>query len=407
MQIIESSKAAPVSRRVITVLVLLFFGHFSVDFMIGIWPVYKSMLGLDLAKAGIIAALGALFGEGIQVLFGPLSDKGYGKILIMGGITAAIFSSFLSYTSDYYFLFILFLITCIGSGAFHPSAAGLISTLTNERKGLFITIFATGGALGLACSQIVFSNTYYLLDGNTLFLAIPPLCLVLCCFFYLIVNQKGDTPSSHRKLSFSAFGEFFRRKDLFRLYILQVCNQSIIWAVVFLLPDVLRSRGYEEWACFGGGHLFFILGSACGMIPSGYLADKFSSKKVIFSAVVFSTFAFYFFLLAPLSVFSICGSLFLLGASMGTVNPVSIAFGNRLMPTNPGVVSACLMGLVWCVAEGIGQGGGGLLTKLFVDDAPAKALYTLGLFFFPAIAAAYLLPATASKNVDFATTSSK
>lgn len=43
------------------------------------------------------------------------------------------------------------------------------------------------------------------------------------------------------------------------------------------------------------------------------------------------------------------------------------------------MVSAFLMGLVWCIAEGVGQGGGGLLTKLFVEDGTAKSLAILGM----------------------------
>ena len=50
------------------------------------------------------------------------------------------------------------------------------------------------------------------------------------------------------------------------------------------------------------------------------------------------------------------------------------------------------MGLVWCVAEGLGQGGGGLLTKLFEEDAPAKALSIVGITFFFGLATAFKLP---------------
>lgn len=50
------------------------------------------------------------------------------------------------------------------------------------------------------------------------------------------------------------------------------------------------------------------------------------------------------------------------------------------------------MGLVWAVAEFLGPGGGGLLTKLFSDDAAANALSIIGLLFITGLGLAASLP---------------
>jgi FSR family fosmidomycin resistance protein-like MFS transporter len=50
------------------------------------------------------------------------------------------------------------------------------------------------------------------------------------------------------------------------------------------------------------------------------------------------------------------------------------------------------MGMVWCISECIGQSGGGLLTRCFTDDAPAKALAVLGILYVAGFAMASLLP---------------
>lgn len=388
--------------NVYLVLLILFCGHFLVDFMIGVWPVYKTMAGLDLAKAGLISAACAFLGEGVQVFFGPLSDKGYAKILILAGIFVTTASTLFSYTEDYFLLSLMFLFTCLGSGAFHPSATGVISTLTKEHKGLFITIFASGGALGMASSQIIFSKCHAYANGHTILLAIPTVLLVLVACFCRLSKNVGKTQSGRTKIDFKAYALFFKRKELVCLYMSQVCNQVLVWSTVFLLPDVLVTRGYPDWACYGGAHMFYILGGACMMIPSGYLADRFSSKWVIFTAIAVGFFSFYTFLFTSLPLMFLLPILFLLGACLGVVNPVSVAFGNRLMPSHPGVVSACLMGLVWFVSEGIGQGGGGLLTKLFVEDAPAKALLILGVLFLPGMFFAACLPSNVSDQLEYA-----
>ena len=245
----------------------------------------------------------------------------------------------------------------------------------------------------MALSQIAFSHAFYFFEGHTYILAIPLLILSVCFGFFRLTSMPQPTARLNKKINFKIFRDFFRRKDLTLLYITQLCNQTLLWGFIFLLPDVLSVREYDSWISLGGGHLFFVLGGFIMLVPAGHLADKYSCRKVILWATAFGILLFYLFLFMPrLPNPLLLGLLFALGAFLGIVNPVSIAFGTRLVPENPGMISAFLMGMVWCISEGIGQGGGGLLTKLFVDDAPAKALGVLGAAFFIGLAAAIKLP---------------
>lgn len=384
-----------VSRFYLTILVL-WLSHFLVDFMIGVWPIYKTIAGLDLAKAGLIAASCAFVGEGLQMIFGSLSDRGYRRLLIILGMLATTSCTLLAYTENYAYLFILYMITCIGSGAFHPSAVGLMGTLSESRKGLLIAIFTSGGALGLACSQIIFAKFHSLFAGNTIFLAIPTVAVIIWLAFYKLANPVKKVPVPKKHIDLKGFFSLFKNRNISLLYFAQLCNQSLAWGLIFLLPDVLVSRGHESWICFGGGHMCFILGGALMMVPSGLLADKYSFKSMILISsflgmIFFYTFLYFQFL--PSSV--IIAVLFLMGASIQIINPMIIAYGNKLLPDQPGLVSGFLMGLAWCVSEGIGMGGGGLLTKLFTDDAPAKALSILGVLFLVGMGITRMLPGKA------------
>lgn len=380
------------TRKLYLTLLVLWLGHFFIDIMIGFWPVYKTIAGLDLAVAGIISAACALLGEGMQIIFGPLCDRGYRKHLVFLGLGASIASTFLAYTTSYGFLFLLFLLTCIGSGAFHPAAVSWTGGLTTTRKGVFITFFAMGGAVGMACSQLIFSSVFFGLAGHTVILAFPVLALAL--FFALkTLKAPDEVPRKEKLSSIAIFKSFFKRKELRMLYFSQVCSQTLLWCFLFLLPDILSSRGYSSWVSLGGGHMLFVLGGACMMVPAGSLADRFSSRTVLLGAMCFSTLLSYIFIFNPaLPAPAVLALLFLIGAALGAINPVAIAFGTRLAPDHPGMIGAFLMGLVWCVSEGLGQAGGGLLTKLFTDDAAAKALAAVGLFYFIGIAVMLQLP---------------
>jgi len=371
----------------------LWFGHFSVDFMLGIWPVYKTLAGLDLALCGLIIGICAFIGEGLQAYFGTLSDRGYRTHLILGGVLLSTASAFLAYSDSYVVLFFLLLLTLIGSGAFHPCAASLVNSLMPKRQGLLMSVFQSGGGAGLAVSQLIFFYAFYSLDGHTFVLAIPIVLFVGLLIINKWVLSAYDIPTPKKKASLMDYADLFKHRELRLLYISQVCNQSLMWGTLFLLPDILLSRGYDTWICFGGGHFAYVAGMTLLLTPIGYLADKYSFKTVVICALGTCIFSLYAFLLLPmLSTGMLLSLLFIFGASLGSITPLNVVYGNRLVPNRSGVVSAFLMGLVWCVSEGLGQFGGGMLTKFFVDDAPAHALGCLGILFLVGLTAYLRLP---------------
>lgn len=374
-------------------LILAWLSHFLVDTMLGIWPVYKSLIQLDLAKAGLIVAIGAFIGEGCQLLFGAFSDRGYRKHLVIVGLLLASASAFFAYFNQYGLLFSLYLMTCLGSGSFHPAAAGLISGLIPNRRGLLMTFFASGGSLGMAASQIIFMQAYTSLGGNIYVLALPIFLLALILILYRFPSQAPAKSAYCFKDILKDFASFFRQPVLRSLYIAQVANQSILWGTIFILPDVLKTLGHTEWICYGGGHLCFILGGFCMMVPAGYLADKYSARQVILAAGIGGIFAFYFILFSGgLSMWAVLPALFMLGASLTLVNPIGVALGIRFEPTKPGSISAFLMGLVWCISEALGPGGVGVMSRFFDDYAPVKALALLGLLYLVQVYATICLP---------------
>ena len=378
---------------VIVSLSFLWIGHFIVDFMLGIWSIYKTMTFLDLGLAGTIAAVAAFAGEGAQLFFGNLSDRGYRNRILLIGIALTAANLFLVFTNSYLSILLLFVMTCIGSGAFHPTAVSFIGNLTDTQKGFYISIFSSGGALGMALSHMIFSRSYFYFKGNPLPLLFP-VFLLISILLYLGYFKKIDSHQTVKvPLNFQIFKDYFYNPTKRHLYIAQVCNQTLFWGSIFLLPDVLLTRGYEEAITFGGGHFAFIIGSAFMMIPSGFLADRFSPRSVILFASGLGMVFLYFFLLSPsLPTLYLIPVLALAGAFMGIVQPLAVALGNELGKNSPGMTGFFTMGLVWCVSETIGPAGSGLISKLFIEDAPAKALMVFGLLFPIHIYFTYRLP---------------
>lgn len=382
-------------------MAILWIGHFLVDIMLGYWTIYKTLAKIDLALAGAIAAICPFIGEAMQLFFGSLGDRGYRKALLLFGIATTTASALLPLSQQAIFLFIVYLLTCLGSGAFHPTAVAVATSLTQTRRGLYVTIFASGGALGMAISQILFTAIYRDFNGHAIFSALPAFALVAFLYFVDLPGALHVPAPPGRHYGFSAMKKLFKCRELVTLYCTQVCSQAIYWGTMFFLPDVLQSKGYNPWICYGVGHLFFVLGAASMMIPGGHLSDKYSPKSILLLSSIAGIILYYTFLLSPvLPDAYILPLLFCLGASLGASHPVAVAFGNKMMPSRPGLVSAFLMGLVWCVSESLGPGGGGLLTKCFTEDAPTKALSVFGIVFIVGMAITTLLPDKVTEEIQ-------
>lgn len=370
-----------------------------VDLMIGIYSVYKTIMHIDLAAAGVVLSISAWIGEGSQILWGPLSDRGHHKRLIALGVFLTASSGLLGYVSTIWAIFPLILFTYIGSAAFHPCAAGLAGTLNPDKRGLYLAIYASGGALGLAASQILFYYCYQTFNGHVSILMLPSILVIALLF----LCKKGlKVPHQPRKspLVIRQMLALFKDRQMRILYGTQVANQTLLWGTIFLLPDVLLSRGCEEWVTYGGGHLAFVLGMGCMMIPAGLVADRFSPRIVMLIGTSVGLVIFYSFLCFPTQTTSVVMTeLFMLGACWGVISPVGLALGSRLYPDRPGLVSAFLMGMVWCISESLGPSSGSL-TKLFDgSDAPAQALLVLGSLGFFASYFAWLLPVPQSEEL--------
>ncbi|NGX39849.1 MAG: hypothetical protein KR126chlam1_01183 [Chlamydiae bacterium] len=328
--------------------ILLLVSHFFLDLCIGIWPLYKTIAHLEIAKAGLIMGAAGFIGEMTQLFFGLLSDQGRRKQLLILGLLLASSIFFVTFCNGYLGLMGIMLCLMIGSGAYHPSAAGFASQLSHE-KGRPLLLFTACGALGLGLSQVIFSQTLKVFNGHA-FVLLVPLALIIGLWVFHKSPQDLSTKRASPAGIFKTFAK--HRRSLSLLYLVQVITYGVVLSLVFLLPDLLRSKGSSEFLCMGGGHLALILGSVLGMITLSFFTQKWGYKNTLLLAASLGLLLFSSFLFTPLASSWITTLLLVsIGASLLAMNPLIVAWGNALIPESPSSVSGLLMGFAWGFAN--------------------------------------------------------
>jgi MFS transporter, FSR family, fosmidomycin resistance protein len=341
-----SLEAAVPVRAVGVSLVALACGHLAVDCCSGIWPVYKTIAHLDLAITGAIATTASMVGNGLQIAFGLLADRGYAKMLLVGGALLAGCITLVPYTHSYALMLLLGLGTAVGSAAFHPTGTGSAAALSRERTGMLVALFLAGGYVGYSLSQVVFTATYRSMHGATAVLLLVPMAGAFALWRF--VPAPVATP-----LPLAAWARSVRAAAgrLSVLFAIQVFATAINSSLVFLLPDLLHARGAPSLIVEGGGHFALVLGGCLALLPAGLAADRFGARHVLLATNLLAGIAFLLVLHLDYSPFVLLPLITLFGALNCANNVVVVAAGNRLLPGQNSGVSALLMGFPWCFSS--------------------------------------------------------
>jgi len=350
-------------------LLALAGGHFAVDCCTGIWPVFKTLAHLDIARAGLIASVGSMAGNGLQVAFGFAADRGWRRRLVVGGVCLAGAVTLVPFAvRSYLLMFALVLASQIGSAAFHPSATGAAGALSRARTGLMIGLFLSGGYGGYSLSQLLFSSVYRHSPALTPLIALLPLGAAAS----IALRRQPAAPAARSDREPRGAMRVPVRL-LAPLFAVQVFTNAVSSSLIFLLPDFLLARGAPAWMVEGGGHFGLVAGGCLGLLPAGHAADRWGARRVLLAANG-ATLVLLALLLGRSSASAVdLGLVTAFGAFNAMNGVVSVAEGNRLVPGQASGVSALLMGLAWCVGA-LGPVTAGWLADPMRGGTPAGAL---------------------------------
>jgi FSR family fosmidomycin resistance protein-like MFS transporter len=268
----------------------------------------------------------------------------------------------------------ILVVGCLGSAAFHPTAAAIVNRVGGARRGTSMSVHVTGGALGNAIAPMLFAPyaQHFGLTWTPL-LAAPALILLIS-----ILRRIPDVRLSHGQTptGFSALRPY--AMPLALLWSAVVIRTMVAIGFSTFLPVLMTKRGMSVTEAGLAVGAYLLAGSLGGM-AGGPFADRFGPRRVIAGSLALSVplLAAALVMPGPVALVVLTAGGFFLGSTL----PVNITFAHAIAPVATGTVSSLMLGVAW--------GVGGLAVPLvgMVGD-------TVGLQ--PALLILAVLPAAAA-----------
>ena len=261
----------------------LWLGHLAVDLAAGALPAVlvflKPVLHLSYTKAGAAVLVATVTSSIAQPLFGRWADRHTTTWLVPVGIAASaagIASAPLVH--NYPLLLVAVSVSGLGIGLFHPEAMKLARHASGRRGASGLTIFQTGGNLGIALGPLV-AGVLLAATGSTggLFLLIPGALitlLLLADFGSLSRARQTGHARAMRAVAPDRVGPF-------KVLLVTVGLRSVAYYGLFTFVPLWEvAQGHSKG--YGAALLSLVLfGGAIGTLCSGPLADRYGDKLVL------------------------------------------------------------------------------------------------------------------------------
>lgn len=370
-------------------LMTLASGHFTVDMYSGLLPVLYPILtdrfDLDLKTVGLVALAYSGASSVSQPFFGWLADRYGTRFTGFALAWSAVLFATIGFAPSFEILLVLATLAGLGSGAFHPfGAITAASVIDDRRRNTAMSIYSTGGTLGVAIGPMVGAVLFHLFGmRGTAVMLIPGVTIAL----WLLGAMRSVNVQGTRS----------------KTYVPPAVKAAIPWAMVGVVVAVMMLRMFPTiglqnfiplwYDNMGYGASYYgplattiILASAFGALGAGTLADKYGRRAIMVATSVLSIPAVWAFAEFPGHWAFVSGAA--IGLLSGSTSPLMLVMAQQLMVGRAGVASGFILGLGF-VAGAIGTPIFGAIGDAFgMQDAVRSQIIVLLL----AAIASWMLP---------------
>jgi FSR family fosmidomycin resistance protein-like MFS transporter len=332
------------------VIILLACGHLAGDFYaVLLTPLiqdFREAFALSVTAATVLVNVGSLSNSMLQPVMGHFLERfDQKRIFALGVVIAAVFLSCIGLAPGPVWLGALLALGGMGVALFHPSGAVLATRFAGPRRGLAMSVYSNGGAVGIALAPL--AVTLLLLRATRqMSWVFMPLGLVTAVAAWLFIPATAS-PAKPPKLPTWRSLLHPDSRSVWLVFVSVVLRGLVIVAVSSFLVIYSTEKG---WSKSQGRFLLaaFLFSSVVGGVAGGYVSDYLERRRLMLAACFLG-------FLPLIAVWQVpyTAALVLLGLSSAILSlsiPVNIVVAQELRPDRPGAMSGVMMGLAWSVS---------------------------------------------------------
>lgn len=340
-----------------SVLILLSLGHVVTDISGGavpaLLPYFQRTFGLSYGSLGFLSGVFQFTSSVTQPLFGLLSDRVPGHLLLpLACIVAGGGLALTGLAPGYGILLLLLAVTGVGVAAFHPLGYRLTNEHSGHKRGTATALFSVGGNFGVAIGPLLATGLVLEFGGSgTLGLAVPGLVIAGLVWWRL----RGKPSTNLLRGSDQSLAPLRLRVVPIGLLTLVVILRSAasVSLNTFIPLYYIDVIGVSERTASEMLSLLLVSG-AFGTLIGGPLSDRIGRLRVLVITLILVIPALQIFLLTEGALAKV--ALSLAGFFLVSSFAVTVVMAQDLWPENVGVASGVMVGLAF--------GIGGLIAPL-------------------------------------------
>jgi MFS transporter, FSR family, fosmidomycin resistance protein len=347
---IETRDSVGVNGTRWSVIVVLACGHLAGDvYAVLLMPLvqdFREAFALSVTAVAVLVNVGSLSNSMLQPVAGHFLERfDQKRVFALGLVIAAVFLSCIGLAPGPVWLGALLALGGIGVALFHPAGAVLASRFAGSRPGLAMSIYANGGAVGIALAPLGISLLLSVANRQMSWVFMPLGFVTAAAALVLIPT----TASPARPPKLPSWRALLHRdsRSVWLVFISVILRSLVVVAVASLIVIYSTEKGWSK----SEGRLLlaaFLFSCAAGGIAGGYLSDYLDRRWLMLTAC--------FLGFVPLvAVWYVSyGAAFVLlivsGVILSLSTPVNIVVAQELHPQRAGAMSGIMMGLAWSVS---------------------------------------------------------
>ena len=357
------------SRRPLAAILLVSCAHLLLEifhqYLPVVYPLLLTKFDLSFAQIGAMALVATTTSSIAQPLFGYFTDRWDARrVVAFSVLWLGLLMGLVGLAGSYWTLLGIVALAGLGSAAFHPAGAAVVSKATHGLKGLAVSLFSVGGNLGSALSPVLMAVGLAAFGLGGTVILLPLALLAGGLLYWSLGREDAGEQAAHRKSQADAGPGF--GLGLILLVLAVMARSWFQFSLSSYLPVWLEGQGRTVAE---GAQMLFLLSLCVGLgsLAGGTLSDRVGRWQVLLVCLALLSPLYWFYLNSD----GVSQAVFLggMGFLLGCTYPTAVVLAQEVWPRGLALASGLVMGLGWWPG-GVGASVTGLLAdRIGLDGA--------------------------------------